>query len=196
MPRHKDHVPVFSMLNQSYRRYVQTKDFYEFLLHPSFENVLGICTWSRSRSRHGANWKGLSQGSCMPNIIAPSWLLQKIWTRFKFLWWTEGQTDKWVLMSSLLRKAGDKKFKLTSTATNSNSQNWSSPLNSQINMGLPRVMGNPCMKYHWSIITECRMQFNIYIWSWQFDPKFNRSPSLSMGNTFQKWHLIILNVKK
>ena len=136
----------------------------------------------------------------MPNIIAPSWTLQKIQKCMNqvliFLWWTEGQTDKWVLMPSLLRKAGDKKFKLTSTATNSNSQNWSSPLDSQINMGLSRVMGNPCMKYHWSIFTECQMQFNIYIWSWPFDPKFNRSPSLSMGNTFRKWHLIILNVKK
>ena len=42
MPRHKDHVPVFSMLHQSYRRYAQTKDFYELELHTSFENVLGV----------------------------------------------------------------------------------------------------------------------------------------------------------
>ena len=48
---------------------------------------------SRSRSRHGANWKGLSQGSCMPNINAVSLILQKIWARLNILWQTERQRD-------------------------------------------------------------------------------------------------------
>ena len=68
--------------------------------------------WSRSRSRHGAKWKGLSQGSCMPNFNALSLILQKIWARLKILWWTdrwtdrqtEGWTDKWVLMSPRFRE--------------------------------------------------------------------------------------------
>ena len=33
------------------------------------------------RSRHGANWKGLSKGLCMPNINALLSILQKIRTR-------------------------------------------------------------------------------------------------------------------
>ena len=48
----------------------------------------------RSRSRHGVNWKGLSQWSCMPNINALSLILQKIWARLTFLWRTEGRTDR------------------------------------------------------------------------------------------------------
>ena len=67
----------------------------------------------RSRSLHGANWKGMSQGPCMPNINAPSLRLQKIWARLKFLWQTngrtdrgtDGQTDEWVLMSPAFAKA-------------------------------------------------------------------------------------------
>ena len=47
----------------------------------------------RSRSQNGANWKGLSQGTCMPNINALSLILQKIWARLKFLWQTDGGTD-------------------------------------------------------------------------------------------------------
>ena len=52
--------------------------------------------WSRlrSRSQHGANWKGWSQGSCMPNISVLSLILQKIWARLKFLWQTDGLTDR------------------------------------------------------------------------------------------------------
>ena len=42
---------------------------------------------------HGTNRKGLSQGSCMPNINALSLILQKIWARLKFLWQTDGWTD-------------------------------------------------------------------------------------------------------
>ena len=58
---------------------------------------IGVGQRSRSRSLHGINRKGLSQGSCMPNINALSLILQKIWARLKFLWqrdWqTDGQTD-------------------------------------------------------------------------------------------------------
>ena len=62
--------------------------------HPPGNNFdLEVC--QRSRSRHGANWKGLSQGSCMTNINALSFRLQKILARLKFLWQTEGQTDGW-----------------------------------------------------------------------------------------------------
>ena len=44
-----------------------------------------------SRSLHGANWKDLSQGPCMPSINALSLILQKIWSRLKFLWQTDGR---------------------------------------------------------------------------------------------------------
>ena len=47
-----------------------------------------------SRSPHGTNRKGLSQWSCMPSINALSLILQKIWARLKFLWRTEGRTDR------------------------------------------------------------------------------------------------------
>ena len=66
----------------------------------------------RSRSQHGANWKGLSQGSCTPNIKALSLILQKIWARLKFLWQTdrqghtEGRTDKCILMTPASSKGG------------------------------------------------------------------------------------------
>ena len=54
--------------------------------------------WSRSRSkqrsRHGANWKDFFQGSFMPNINVISLILQKIWAMLKFLWQTEGRTNK------------------------------------------------------------------------------------------------------
>ena len=65
---------------------------------------------SMSRSSHGINRKGLSQGSCMPNINALSLILQKIWARLKFLWQTDGridrQTDEWVLMFPTFAKGG------------------------------------------------------------------------------------------
>ena len=44
---------------------------------------------SRSRSLHGTNRKGLSQGSCMPNINVLSLIPQKIWARLKFLLQTD-----------------------------------------------------------------------------------------------------------
>ena len=68
--------------------------------HPcnNFDLELG----QKSRSRHGVNWKGLSQGSCMPYFNALSLILQKIWARLKFLW----QMDKWVLMSPAFVKGG------------------------------------------------------------------------------------------
>ena len=47
----------------------------------------------RPRPRHGSNLKGLSEGSCIPNINALSLILQKISVRLKFLWQTGGQTD-------------------------------------------------------------------------------------------------------
>ena len=54
--------------------------------------------WSRSRSkqrsRHGANWKDFFQGSFMTNINVISLILQKIWALLKFLWQTEGRTNK------------------------------------------------------------------------------------------------------
>ena len=54
--------------------------------------------WSRSRSkqrsRHDANWKDFFQGSFMPNINVISLILQKIWAMLKFLWQTEGRTNK------------------------------------------------------------------------------------------------------
>ena len=64
-----------------------------------------IWPWKGQRSQHGANWKGLSQGSCIPNINALSLILQKIWARLKFLWQREGRTNKWVLMSPAFAKA-------------------------------------------------------------------------------------------
>ena len=48
----------------------------------------------RSRSQYGTNRKGLSQWSFIPNINAVSLKLQQIWARLKFLWQTEGQTDR------------------------------------------------------------------------------------------------------
>ena len=74
---------------------------------PLHSNKFDLKKGQRSRSRHGANWKGLSQGPCMPNTNALSLILQKIWARLKFLWQTDGrtdrgmdgQTDEWVLMS-------------------------------------------------------------------------------------------------
>ena len=65
---------------------------------------------SRSMSRDGVTWKGLSQGSCMLNINTLSLILQKIWARLKFLWQTDGrrdgQTDEWDLMSPRFRESG------------------------------------------------------------------------------------------
>ena len=70
----------------------------------------------RSRSPHGTNGKDLSQGSCMPNINALSLILQKIWPRLKFLWQTDGQTDRGTdgrmifNVPTLSRKAWDKNW--------------------------------------------------------------------------------------
>ena len=50
--------------------------------------------WGRSRSLHSANWKGLSQGWCLPNINALSLILQKIWARLKFLRQTDWRTNR------------------------------------------------------------------------------------------------------
>ena len=52
-------------------------------------NKFDLEVGQKSRSRHGMNRKGLSQGSCMPNINALSLILQKIWARLKFLWQTD-----------------------------------------------------------------------------------------------------------
>ena len=49
---------------------------------------------SRQRSPHGTNGKGLSQGSCMPNINVLSLIPQKIWARLKFSWQTDWRTDR------------------------------------------------------------------------------------------------------
>ena len=54
----------------------------------SFDLEIGPRSW------YGANWKGLSQGSCMPNINALSLILQKIWARLKFLGRTDRGTDR------------------------------------------------------------------------------------------------------
>ena len=63
---------------------------------PPPSNNFDLEVGQRSRSRHGAIWKGLSQGSCMPNINALSLILQKIWARLKFLWRTEGRTNEFL----------------------------------------------------------------------------------------------------
>ena len=55
------------------------------------------------RSLHGTNRKGLSQGSCIPNINALSFILQKILARLKY---NDRQTDEWVLMSFAFVKGG------------------------------------------------------------------------------------------
>ena len=72
--------------------------------------------WGRSRSLHSANWKGLSQGRCMPNINALSLILQKIWARLKFCdRQTVGRTNKWVLMSPTFAKGGGQQNNLPVT---------------------------------------------------------------------------------
>ena len=48
----------------------------------------------RSRSQHGVNWKGLSQGSCMLNINALSVIFRKIWAKLNFLWQIDRGTDE------------------------------------------------------------------------------------------------------
>ena len=45
---------------------------------PSPSNKFDLEVGQRSRSSHGTNRKGFSQGSCMPNINALSLILQKI----------------------------------------------------------------------------------------------------------------------
>ena len=72
-------------------------------------NNIDLEEGQRSRSLLGANWKGLSQGSCMPNVNALSLILQKIWARLKFLWWTDRQTNE-IYCLLLSRKAGDNKI--------------------------------------------------------------------------------------
>ena len=77
---------------------------------PTPSNNFDLKVGQRSRSWNGANWKGLSQGSCMANISALSLIHQKIWASFKFLWWTdrqrEGQTNEFYC-PPLSPKAGD-----------------------------------------------------------------------------------------
>ena len=71
--------------------YLNTKQANAENRGPQRLNKFDLEVSQRSRSRHCANWKGLSQGSCMPNINAISLILQKIWARFKFLWQTKGR---------------------------------------------------------------------------------------------------------
>ena len=61
---------------------------------PPLGNNFDLEVGQRSRSQRSINWKGLVQWSCMPNINALSFILQKIWARLKFLWQTKGQTDE------------------------------------------------------------------------------------------------------
>ena len=61
---------------------------------PSPSNKFDLEVGQRSRSSHGTNRKGFSQGSCMPNINALSLILQKIWAMLKFLWQTDWGTDR------------------------------------------------------------------------------------------------------
>ena len=58
---------------------------------PPHGNIFDLRIGKRSRSPYGTNRNDLSQGSCMPNINALSFILQKIWARFKILWQTDGQ---------------------------------------------------------------------------------------------------------
>ena len=80
-------------------KFVQWKRREDFLktCGPPPGNNFDLEVGQRSRPRHGVNWKGLTQGPCMSNINTLSLILQKIWTRLKFLWQadarTEGQTD-------------------------------------------------------------------------------------------------------
>ena len=75
---------------------------------PPCSNKYDLEKGQRSRSWHRAYWKGLSQGSCIPNINALSLILQKIWARLKFLWQTEGRMSFNVGLSPLSVKFGDK----------------------------------------------------------------------------------------
>ena len=94
--------------NNIYTSFYKTSKLGE-LWSPAWQQ---LWPWSRSMSRslHGANWKGLSQGSCIPNINALSLILQKIWARLMFLWrkdrQRDGQTNEWVLMSPTFAKSG------------------------------------------------------------------------------------------
>ena len=69
---------------------------------------------SRSKSQHGVTWKGLSQGSCMPNINALSLIIQKIWVRLKFLCSTDGQREGRMRFNvpTLSQKRGKKTFRI------------------------------------------------------------------------------------
>ena len=55
------------------------------------------------------NRRGFSQGSCIPNIHALSFIPQKIWARLKFLWQTDGRMS----FNELSRKAEEKILRST-----------------------------------------------------------------------------------
>ena len=81
---------------------------------PPCGNKFDLEKGQRSRSQHGAIWKGLSQGSCMPNINALPLILKKIWARLKFFVTdrrTEKRTDGRMSFNvpPLSLKRGDKK---------------------------------------------------------------------------------------
>ena len=67
---------------------------------------LEVGQMSRWRSWYGAHWKGMSQGSCMPNINALSSILQKIWARLKFFLTDRQMDGRMSLMSPAFVKGG------------------------------------------------------------------------------------------
>ena len=129
---------IFSIL--SYKRGITPTQANSKNCGPPPDNKfdLEIGQRSRSRSQYGTNRKGLSQWSFIPNINAVSLKLQKIWARLKFLWQTEGQTnrqtDEWDLMSPDFAKGGGQKSDgnlwhlnlIWSTVKQSHMQNFSS----------------------------------------------------------------------
>ena len=63
---------------------------------PPLGNKFDLEVGQRSllRSRHGTIGKVLSQRIHMPSIKALPVIVQKLWPRLKFLWRTDGQTDR------------------------------------------------------------------------------------------------------
>ena len=107
---------VFRWLAQKAQRFRHNKQIWRIVVLNKFDLEIG----QRSRSWHGVNGRGLSQGSCMPNINALSLILQNIVAAFRgmhlspakhsYAWlprkcdyrtdrWTDrqtdGQTDAW-----------------------------------------------------------------------------------------------------
>ena len=76
---------------------IRTSKFRE-LWSPARQQInkfdLEIGQRSPSMSRHGTIGKVLSQRTHMPNIKALPVIVQKLWLRLKFLWRTDGQTDR------------------------------------------------------------------------------------------------------